>query len=309
MSKEHDNGYFQPEKGDRIGLAGNFNNWRADTLFLTDENGDWIFSIPVADVANKEDTLQFKFKIQSGEKRIAANSGWEGISNRKIAVSDLIKDTPVFVYNEVYDKKETIEITFTVGTSNQQLLGFFYPQAGDRMVVSGSFCGWEEDGILLSDDDGDKIYSAAIPIRHSWGEPIQYKFKIIPNRKTVLLNQGWENLQHREFIPAQNNTRAPYAEFDNTRRAVRFIINAERYIKSGLFKPLKGDILQINLFLDDKEKLSNPLIQISQYIWEASLIIPMTVKTVKWRVVKNQESELTTVEEIKVPVSGAKIES
>jgi hypothetical protein len=125
MSKEHDNGYFQPEKGDRIGLAGNFNNWRADTLFLTDENGDWIFSIPVADVANKEDTLQFKFKIQSGEKRIAANSGWEGISNRKIAVSDLIKDTPVFVYNEVYDKKETIEITFTVGTSNQQLLGFF----------------------------------------------------------------------------------------------------------------------------------------------------------------------------------------
>ena len=45
MSKEHDAGRFRPELGDKISVAGDFNGWKKDGLFLSDQKGNWIFTV------------------------------------------------------------------------------------------------------------------------------------------------------------------------------------------------------------------------------------------------------------------------
>lgn len=305
MSKEHDAGFFKPENGDRISIAGEFNNWKPDSIFLEDENGDWIFTKSLPTEIISKDTLVFKFKCSSGDNRLIANSGWEGIPYRSVSLSEIIKEQPVFIFNEIYDHKESVELTFTVGTSNQQILGFFCPEEGDRMVVSGSFCNWNEEGILMLDEHKDKIYSITVPVRIVCNKSIQYKYKILTNRNVLLPNQGWEELQHREFLPDKYNFIAPYAEFSNIQRVGRFIINMKKLINSDQFNSMKGDILQLKLFLDDKESFSNPFTQISSDIWEISLTFPLTVKTIKWQLLKNQKNELSKIFNIEVSFSGS----
>jgi hypothetical protein len=309
MSKEHDSRRFLPELGDRLSIAGSFNDWKTDSLFLEDDEEDWIFSIqiPASDIA--PDTIQFKFKLTTAKNRPVSNFGWESINNRIVDVSLLEENMRIYTFNQVYDSRSAVDIEFTVGMSNQMILGFFHPEMGDHIVVSGSFCDWSEDGFPLDDEDEDSIYTVLLPIKHTIGNPIRYKFKILSNRNVILPNSGWENLQYRVFTPGEEYFVAPYASFSDIRRVGRFVIDMGHFIADHKFRPLKGDVLQIITYLDGKSSLSNPLTQVSKNIWEISMVFPMTARRIEWQLVNNRTMNLTEVKQIAIPSTGTIIKS
>jgi hypothetical protein len=312
MSKEHDAGRFKPEQGDKLFVAGNFNGWKKYEVMLSDLKGNWIYSANIDDYLERKgapsDTLGFNFLIQSGPGREVLNQGWETIPMRKIAISRLTTQSPVFVYNEVFDEKESFDVTFTVGMNNEETLGFFQPDKGDEIVVSGSFCNWSSQGVAL-DDQSSGIYSKKITLRQNPNDPLEYRFRIIPKRKAVIPDQGWETRPVRQAVLSKSSVELPYAEFNDIRRVARFVINSGEWEQEGKFRPLKGDILQIKLLLDGKQTLSDALFQVGEKKFETAIMIPLTVRDVQWQVMEDMKNELTPIQDVQVGLNGAVIKN
>jgi hypothetical protein len=311
MSKEHDSGRFKPELGDKVFVAGNFNGWKKHEIMMSDPQGNWIYSANIDSCLKREggfsfsaDTLEFNFGLSTGENHILLEEGSERITIRKIARTQLENEPPVFTYNENFNGAMPYEVTFTVGMNNQETLGFFQPDKGDEVVVSGSFCAWAAEGVALKDEGGAGVYSKEISIKQNPKEPIEYRFRIIPKRKAILPNQGWETEGIRQSILSGFTVKLPYAEFNNVRRVARFIINTREWEKEGKFKPLKGDILQMKLLFDGKENLSDALFQVKEQQYETAFMVPLTVREVQWQVVRNMKEELTQAQNVDVGLNG-----
>lgn len=309
MSKEHDAVRFKPETGSRVCIAGNFNNWQSAEYFLTDENGDWIYTIPVNEIFNNSnqplDTLIFKFYQISGDERsLNEIEQREKLGSRKMAYQYLLDKDPLFIFNQTYDEKIEVLVKFTVGISNQKILGYFRPELGDEIIVSGSFCDWDPNGLQLNDEDKDDIYTLTSNIRIYKNNLFEYKYRIMNNREAILLNSGWENIKNRTAT-VSDTIELPYIEFGDMRRIARFIVNMEKRGNEKIFKPLKGDILQVNLSLDSKEILTDALLQIDKNTYETAVIIPINVKNIRYQIVKNIKNPITKMENIEVDLNGS----
>lgn len=315
MSAEHDAGRFQPENGDHISIAGNFNEWNADpgSLDLQDPEGDWVYTIPLSKIRASEpdstppDTLEFKFVIRTANNRYVPNNGWETLPNRKIALSDLEVKTPEFVYNRPWKQWPDHQVTFTVDMRNQEVLGFFQPDKGDQVVVSGSFTGWSPGGIPLIDKSGDGVYRTTVPVSADPNQPVSYKFRMVPANHKILPDHGWESKANRQIGHLRSDTVLTYTAFNNLRRVARFIIKADVWTKSGIFHPLKGDILQIKIRFDGHTHLSNPLIKVHSGSWETAMAIPLNSQETEWQVVENMNKSLTQWESASVGLNGTLI--
>ncbi len=123
------------------------------------------------------------------------------------------------------------DVTFQVNMGFQITLGNFVPGT-NIVVVRGSFNGWSGDANVLTDADGDSIYTGTWAI-----EPgtIQYKFVISPD--------GWEADPNREatvgtdplVIPVDwFNRQAPVVPADVE---VTFRVNMNIQILNGNFDP------------------------------------------------------------------------
>lgn len=311
MSKEHDAGRFKPELGDKISLAGNYDGWKKDGLFLTDQKGDWIFTADIeSSLKNKKghltpnDTLEFKFVLHPGKNREAANQGWETIRNRIATLGYIERKKPVYIFNTEYDEQETFEVTFTVGMNNQKILGFFRPEEGDQVIVSGSFCGWSSEGVPMKDEDGTGIYTLKQAVKHNSMKPFEYRYRILSKRKAILPGKGWEMTGTRQWSLSMLTQDLPYIEFNDTRRVARFIIDSREWEQQARFKPKKGDILQIKLMLDGKEHLSDALFQVKDHTYETALVIPVSVTDVQWQVVKNIHENLMQAKKVEIELKG-----
>jgi hypothetical protein len=313
MSKEHDAGRFKPEQGDNVGIAGNFNGWNREDIILKDQKGDWIFLGAIDNYVKKwqagghpDDTLEFKFIIHPGSERKVANYGWEDVPNRRISASDIEKRKPILVFSEPYDGSQTYEVTFRVGMSNQKVLGFFQPEAGDEVIVSGTFCNWASDGVPMKEEDGG-VYSAKVRVKQNPKEPFEYRYRIATKRKVTQINRGWETIVSRHWDLTDSTTEIPYTEFNDIRRVARFIIDTKQWEQEGKFRPKKGDILQIKLVLDGKETLSDALFQVGRHTYEIGLTIPLTARDVQWQIVRNIKEDLTPLRMAEVDLNGALI--
>jgi hypothetical protein len=311
MSKEHDAGRFKPEEGDKLSIVCNFNAWKENDLFLKDEKGDWMYSLNLDDFFaakrgffTAEDTLEFRFVVHPGNNRQVENKGWEDVKNRKMTWAYLEKKKPVFTYNEEFDEREKFDVTFRVGMNNQKVLGFFHPELGDEVIVSGSFCKWSSKGVLMKDEHGDGIYTVTLPVKQKPQKPIEYRYRIVAKRKMIMPNSGWETIDNRQWKLSSPAVEIPYAEFNDVRRVVRFTFDTQTWEKSGAFKPKYGDVLQVRLLLDGKESLSDALFQINDHTFETALIIPLTVKDVQWQAVKNIKDVLTQPKAVDVDLKG-----
>ena len=103
MTAEQGAGRFLAGAGDRVSIAGDFSGWRADTLFLSDEDGDGIYTLPLSaavapgdEDALPPDTLTFKFVHHAGDGRQVANRGWESLENRVIPTAWIPERSPLF---------------------------------------------------------------------------------------------------------------------------------------------------------------------------------------------------------------------
>jgi len=321
MSKEHDSKRFDPSAGDKICIAGDFDNWTPDSLFLEDADGDWNYSIELPSSVMFRDTLIFRFKITPGSGRALENDGWEGIPKRKIPVSEFSSEKPVsLTFNEPFDDSKTANVTFTVGTRNQQILGFFDPKKGDEIIVSGSFCNWRADGYPMTSTNDEGVYTATLPIKFPKDKSVEYKFRILDYRKAILPNRGWETIQNRKVdfsgVPdvrqqsgkSTDDIDLPYAEFNDLRRVARFIVHTEKFESRGVFVPKRGDILQVLVVTDGKEALSDPLMKVARQEWEIAMAIPLTAQKVSWRLIKNLSIRATQLEDVTVGPEGKLIE-
>lgn len=216
MKRELRAGRFLPERSDRISIAGNFNKWQHDSLYLQHVSEN-IYEAMLPD-KDLNDTLEFKLFQVAGDERAIANSGWEVVQNRRIVKRDVSNRQIRVRFNEPQDERERIDVTFSVGTKAARTLGIFRPEQGDMIIVSGSFCSWGGAGFLMEDEDNDGIYTITVAMQVALGQPIEYRFGILRKSMTnVSIPDAppvqWAAGGTRKFIPFRDEKTVPYTEF------------------------------------------------------------------------------------------------
>lgn len=306
LAKEMGANMFSPNTGDSIFIVGNFNEWDNTAHPLTISKNEWIYGIKINDMVDLNstdvqpfDTLEFKFYIKSENPSKLLNTGWESIENRKYMIGEVLIEKPTLLYNDINQVEEKRNVTFTVGMSNQKVLGFFEPDSGDIVVVTGSFLDWDPIGIPLERTSRRNVYSVTVPVPN---DQLEYKFRILSKRKVILPVKGWENSNNR-ILPI-NQDRVSFVEFNDVSRVARFQIDASKIIKDKKFNPELGEKLQIGLLLDGNEILSSYLYNSEGTMYETSVIIPETVLSISWRLKKNTYQDLTGYYKTKVSPSG-----
>lgn len=301
MSSQHDEGYFNPENGDKVAITGFFNDWNPNSDYLQDRDGDWIYEFELKEPA---DTLEFKFVIRSETNMDLPNSGWELIPNRVINTSILTEQKPVFEFNLPWRPSSYEDIEFSVSLNNQKVLGFFDPKK-DQVVVSGTFLDWDPEGIQLWDDDKDGVYEITMPVQMSSTKPHLYKYRIVKSSDFTgyIPNGGWEQLDDRVLTGED----VPRTYFNDQKRIARYVIS-EEWLKANSDTIKPNDMLQVRFHVGETTYFSDELVKTKTSDYETSVEIPMNIGPVRWEVVKNQSNALSDIFEDTVTHNGALIE-
>lgn len=279
LTAEQDAGRFKPEAGDRVSIAGNFNDWKPDDVFLNKASDSWEYSVGIN--VNGLDTLEYKFVIHSGDGRNLPNSGWENIPNRRLSRKDLAKYQPVHVFDTPWGPEKRGDVTFTVNLSNQVVLGYFDPKNGDRVRLTGDFFDWE-DGVDLTVIDTLHTYSVTLPLTYPAGVPLQYRYQILRVDSTLIDPwKGWEKTGERSRAPELVRTDF----YNNQSHVLRFIVTI----------PSRRDVsepMTIELEHNGKTLQTDPLMRVGPGVYETAVMLGGE-GNVRWKLSKhvtNQES-------------------
>jgi hypothetical protein len=297
MGKEHDAGRFLPEQGDVITYQGDLNGWVSSESILHDKDGDWIYEISESELGTLPDSLRFKFRILSSANRQLVNQGWESINDRHMDKSELNR---ILVFNE---EDERIVLTFNVGMGNQMVLGYFKPSHGDKLVVSGNFRDWDPMGLELKDRDSDSVYTLKTKILYNMREPLEFKYRIIPGDNRFIPNEGWETSQNRFLVVEVDLDIVPFTRFNNITRVLCVEVDPKNYNH----QPNLGDLLQLELDLDSELVLTQELMESANGRYELAVEIPITVRDIKWRLVKNIHTPLSDWQAVHVGLKGRRV--
>ncbi|CUT02297.1 carbohydrate-binding module family 20 domain-containing protein [Candidatus Chrysopegis kryptomonas] len=119
---------------------------------------------------------------------------WESDPNREVTIN---RDTTLRW--TTFDRKviapaKTVNLYFSVDMSVYQMIGYFYPDSGDVVLVCGSFNGWGEQNQLSPSTLEPGIWEGFIPITAAPGDFIEYKYyiKTGTNNQARVPNSGWE---------------------------------------------------------------------------------------------------------------------
>ena len=166
-----------------------------DTLWLRpDVPGTWKLSVNelTRGLHRPSDTLQFRFFLADAvSDRIVGSFLKKEKELRSVALSDLLDENIVMEFGQPWQLKAVYPLRFEVNMSNQQVLGFFNPEEGDHVTVTGSWCGWCRPGVNLQ--EGDKgTWKADAEVRVRPGSEVQWWFAIETGRQAYLPNEGLE---------------------------------------------------------------------------------------------------------------------
>lgn len=170
------NGYTEPFT--QVYVSGSLNGWSGDANPLSDEDEDgvWTATIPLDDGA-----YEFKFTLdgwavqeqfEAGAACTKTSGDNNEFTNRNIGVSGDM--TICFRWNTCTNcdgtefMPATSDVSFSVDMNG-------YTEAFTQVYVSGSLNGWSGDANPLSDEDGDGVWSAVIPVVDGGYE---YKFTL-----------------------------------------------------------------------------------------------------------------------------------
>ena len=91
-------------------------------------------------------------------------------------------------------------ITFQTNLKEAINKNIFMPSSGDRIIVRGSFEGWNSNNYILSDDNADSIFSGVFNIRGDPKSVIEYKYVILKSDGKVI----WESNPNPDNPPYES---------------------------------------------------------------------------------------------------------
>jgi len=154
---------------DFVDVAGTFNDWGNTLTYLNDPNSDGIYTITIPDqiIGQK---IEYKFRINNDW----ATSEFPYWGANRVYIVQPGEN----IVDQWYDNALPIKkiVTLTVNMNYQQEIGMFDP-AQNTVDVAGTFNNWGASVTMLSDPDGDLIYSVQISDLYV-GQTIQYKFRL-----------------------------------------------------------------------------------------------------------------------------------
>lgn len=270
LSAEIQAGRFRPEAGDRVLVAGGFDNWQGDGMLMEVgmEPAVHTARLPV----RGQDTLQFRFRIRTGDGRTLDGGGWEPLADRRHAVASLRAHQPVLRYGLAWESQVDGRVTFRVNMANARILGFFDPAGGDRVRLTGAFWNWE-DGVNLEPEGDGSTYSLTVPVRYTEGIPLTYRYRIIRTEPGVVTDpwDGWESNG-----PHSRLTDRPRTDFfNNQAHVLRFIVRGSAGHAAGRF---------IELEQGGARWQTDALMQVAPGVHEAAIMLPGVSGPVEWRV-------------------------
>ena len=180
-----------------VQIRGSFNNWGDCTeCSATNVGGDyWEFTVELW-------TGTYDFKICPVDA--LGNQSWESTPNRLLTVGLEDMETELFFYNQgttpPYTPTDSIDVWFRVNTFN--IPG--YDPAVSPMRVAGSFNGWGDAPVNLSQEGNSEFWSGHFTFAPGEVHDVEYKFRagedweIIGNRSETLssdttLSWKWYN--------------------------------------------------------------------------------------------------------------------
>jgi hypothetical protein len=227
-------GNFEPGTS-TISVAGSFQGWAGDVDFLSDADGDTIYTLTVADIAgNAGDVIEFKYIM---------NGGWEGVDNRQFTLTGNPETLDVVFFNNEDVLLSTVNLTFRVNMTVQQAESNFDP-AVDVVRTAGSHQGWNPGAAPdMDDSDGDMIYEETAVV----DAQTTYYYKHI-------IGTDWGNNEgdpNREAVVGDVDVVLPVVWFDNdsvvTNIAdgfIEFAVNMSVMTEVGIFDNV-NDSLQV----------------------------------------------------------------
>lgn len=246
-----------------------------ESLRLSGPDRRGVWHIPVRQLTVKfdrpADTLMIRFSAWSNGKSLPLND-----TIRRAPLNYLLDQQPVFTYGEPWQPGRVVQTLFRVNMANQQVLGFFEPDQGDRVFVTGPWYGWPEQGREMHPVGGDNsVWELETEVRFLQDEPPGYRYRIESSRDVVLPNKGLETYPLRRL--KTDHLQVPDNEpdwFNGQKRVVRFVIDEQTLT----LQPGHNTSLRIRLELDGRTVDSDMLIYTGPGLWETALLIPEHVE-------------------------------
>jgi hypothetical protein len=152
-----------------------------------------------------------------------------------VVSTKLPSDEIDFVMNLAFTPAAKQVVTVNVDMNTQITLGNF-DTAVDSVDIVGTFNFWEHTA-NLSDDDGDGIYTLALPTEFNVGEVLKYKYRI--NADWDKAEFGSDIYSNREYVVAfeDNVINDLYDDMTTPMFDVTFRVVMSRQKELGLFDP------------------------------------------------------------------------
>ncbi len=168
MSVRMQQGFFKPDSGDIVSVAGDFNSWAAYKDTLVKGASDSIFSKTIN--IDPGSTINYKYA------KTVRNGDWETRANRTYTVPTLGGAIPTVFFDDdsVYRAPISGTVKWQVNMAAWKQLGWFDP-AIDTVQVRGGFEGWAGTKIAQDIFNTD-LYSKTIAFSGLTGDNMDYKF-------------------------------------------------------------------------------------------------------------------------------------
>ena len=113
-------GLFRPDRGDKLLLRGNFNNWLGESIVLYDEDKDSIYIVSYEIMDSSIDEIEYKFVLLENEGKVIwewkPNPGNQPYGNRSLSLTGIpqVTDNTTFSLNNYYQHYFDGKIFFSV---------------------------------------------------------------------------------------------------------------------------------------------------------------------------------------------------